>query len=124
MEEVILSAVTDVDGNIRTTRLRVHDKTACEDRGFPCVIHSPSQHHMADWPLNWRSDTGCMERICEHGVGHPDPDHMRWVLNCDPEAEWHGVHGCDSCCIPPTSAVTLRNEFEGGTTQDSDSVPE
>ena len=34
-------------------------------------------------------DRRIMERICPHGVGHPDPDD---VLNQD------RVHGCDGCC--------------------------
>lgn len=47
------------------------------------------------WPQNWRSDRGIMERICEHGVGHPDPD--------DPKAgnKYEAVHGCDGCCARP-----------------------
>jgi hypothetical protein len=32
-----------------------------------------------------------MERICEHGIGHPDPDQIM-----RDEAGW--VHGCDGCC--------------------------
>ncbi len=58
--------------------------------GSACVVHNPSNHHMRDWPLNWRDDRGMMERICPHGVGHPDPDSQRS----------DGVHGCcnDGCC--------------------------
>lgn len=52
---------------------------------------------MREWPLHWRSDRGIFERICPHGIGHPDPDCMRFYL------EYHedisaGVHGCDGCC--------------------------
>ena len=64
----------------------VHPAERCE--GQPCVIHHPSDHHMRDWPLNWRQDRGLMERICPHGVGHPDPDDV------NPDT----VHGCDGCC--------------------------
>jgi len=39
-----------------------------------CTIHSPSNHHMIDLSQYWRADRGFMERICSHGVGHPDPD--------------------------------------------------
>lgn len=56
----------------------------------PCPIHSPSDHHMATWPQHWRGDRGIIERICPHGLGHPDPDGM-----FDPG---DGVHGCDDCC--------------------------
>jgi hypothetical protein len=37
-----------------------------------------------------------MERICSHGVGHPDPDE----INTDK------THGCDGCCTPPESEET------------------
>lgn len=33
-----------------------------------------------------------MERICPHGVGHPDPDEI------DLEVNAKGIHGCDGCC--------------------------
>jgi hypothetical protein len=44
---------------------------------------------MADWPQHYRDDIGITERICPHGIGHPDPD--------DIYAQGH-VHGCDGCC--------------------------
>ena len=68
----------------------VHSSSLCE--GQACAVHHPSDHHMVTWPQNWRGDRGLMERICPHGVGHPDPD----CLNPD------GVHGCDGCCRRPT----------------------
>lgn len=68
-------------------RLRnVHSRNAC--RGEFCCIHNPSDHHMRGWTMNWRPDRRIMERICEHGVGHPDPD----------DTSGDGVHGCDGCC--------------------------
>jgi hypothetical protein len=36
-----------------------------------------------------------MERICEHGIGHPDPDDRRIRTGED-----MGDHGCDGCCTP------------------------
>jgi len=67
---------------------------------FGCVIHNPTDHSMRDFALNWRNDRGLMERICSHGVGHPDPDHMNWYERTHEEdATWaEGVHGCDGCC--------------------------
>lgn len=53
-----------------------------------CTIHNFSDHHMVDWPQNWRSDKHMMERICPHGIGHPDPDDI------NPDKS----HGCDGCC--------------------------
>lgn len=66
-----------------------HLASDCE---APCSIHSPSDHHMSEWRQHWRGDRGIMERICEHGIGHPDPD-TRY------RAGDSGVHGCDGCCV-------------------------
>ena len=68
----------------------VHPQGNCA--AHPCPIHNPSQHHMRDWPTHWRTDRRIMERICPHGVGHPDPD-CRYVMESN-------VHGCDGCCQP------------------------
>ena len=45
-------------------------------------------------PRIWRPDRGIWERVCEHGIGHPDPDDPRILSGED-----RGVHGCDGCCI-------------------------
>ena len=41
-------------------------------------------------------ETGLLEDVCEHGVGHPN---RAWLAEYDPHGErrW-GVHGCDGCC--------------------------
>lgn len=57
-------------------------------KGAHCVIHNPSDHMMRSFPTHWRSDRHIMERICPHGIGHPDPD----------DITKDGVHGCDGCC--------------------------
>ena len=78
LEEVIL-----VGGQV----IKAHLASKCfMDRA--CCIHRPSDHHMIDWPQNWRGDRGMMERICPHGIGHPDPDDL----------SEDKVHGCDRCC--------------------------
>ena len=69
-----------------------HDASKCAGR--PCCVHRPSNHHMKDWPQIYREDIGVTERICPHGVGHPDPD-QPW-----PADDWRWVHGCDGCCRP------------------------
>lgn len=75
--------------------LRTHAYDACE--GEFCVVHNPSAHHMREWPLNWRGDKGQqMERICSHGVGHPDPDDLDFHIRNG--RDYMGVHGCDGCC--------------------------
>jgi len=64
--------------------------------GEHCCIHNPSDHHMLDWPMVWRADAGKMERICPHGVGHPDPDDAAYRERV---GEGHkNIHGCDGCC--------------------------
>lgn len=71
--------------------VNVHSADKCE--GEHCTIHNMSDHHMRGWPQHWRSDRGIMERICPHGVGHPDPD-SPWH---NKDSRW--IHGCDGCCI-------------------------
>lgn len=72
----------------------VHDEALCEGR--TCIIHSPTEHHMSEWPLIWRDDRGIFERACEHNVAHPDPDQeVYWV---ETGQEGQAIHGCDGCC--------------------------
>lgn len=70
----------------------VHPREQCD--GQPCVIHNPTDHHMRSWPAQWRHGKAMVERTCEHGVGHPDPD-QKHAPNVT------GIHGCDGCCVPP-----------------------
>jgi hypothetical protein len=65
--------------------IMAHGVTDCER---PCPIHWPSQHHMRSWPQHWRVDRGIIERLCDHGVGHPDPD----------DKSRDKIHGCCGCC--------------------------
>jgi len=78
--------------------LRFHPQKQCA--GGTCCLHNPSDHHMKEWPLNWRDDRGLMERICEHGVGHPDPDGLAHIVAVHGQkaADVEAVHGCDLCC--------------------------
>lgn len=68
-----------------------HSKDKCA--GTVCAIHNPSDHHMREWPQHWRDDRGIIERICKHGVGHPDPDDYAIRTGRD-----SGIHGCCGCC--------------------------
>ncbi len=81
--------------------LHTHLPATC--KGQACSVHNPSDHHMAKWRQHWRSDRKIMERLCPHGVGHPDPDEMSFLKKRLPKREFetHGVHGCDGCCRPP-----------------------
>lgn len=69
------------------TYLYTHKKDAC--LGERCTIHNRSPHVMRKFPQLWRDDIAIMERICPHGIGHPDPDEIN---------KRHRVHGCDGCC--------------------------
>lgn len=93
-------------------RLLVHDKKDCS--GY-CPIHNPSNHHMKDWPLHWRDDRRMFERICSHGVGHPDPDDLEYRKSLLPswdKGEYLGIHGCDGCCAPPKNKLIKEDEME------------
>jgi hypothetical protein len=65
----------------------------------PCTIHRRTNHVMRPFSQHWRADRGIMERICSHGVGHPDPDDYRVRIGDD-----SGIHGCDGCCAQSTIA--------------------
>ena len=73
------------------TYIYCHDELSC--CGDFCTLHNRSDHSMRSFPQKWRSDRGLMERICEHGVGHPDPDEIQLDKN------GRSLHGCDGCCL-------------------------
>ena len=66
---------------------KVHSPIRCEGRH--CCIHWPSNHHMVGWEMQFAE--GYMNRVCQHGQQHPDPDNY-------PKNWW--PHNCDSCCNP------------------------
>lgn len=76
----------------------VHDRADCV--GKHCAIHNPSDHPMKDFPTHWRDDRSLMERICPHGIGHPDPDYIAFKRRTfgDADANNESIHGCDGCC--------------------------
>jgi predicted house-cleaning noncanonical NTP pyrophosphatase (MazG superfamily) len=94
-EEVIPHEVTVLPDGYQ---LRHHMREEC--RGHHCPLHDPSDHALKDAPLHWRSDRGLMERICTHGVGHPDPDDLAYkaLLLGQDDAGAEAVHGCCGCC--------------------------
>lgn len=81
--------------------IRTHGSDRCY--GERCTIHNRSDHHMRGWPQHWRSDRGIMERICEHGIGHPDPDEYKIISGIDA-----GFHGCDGCCSEGGQVVEVN----------------
>ena len=84
-----------------TETVNCHDEDACD--GNVCSIHNMTNHHMRGWPQHWRSDRALMERICPHGVGHPDPDHLASVERRYGPSGYlvESAHGCDGCCVAP-----------------------
>lgn len=70
----------------------VHDSSLCVGR--PCTVHNKTDHTMRAFQQWWRSDRRIMERICPHGVGHPDPDDFKIFQGVD-----NGDHACDGCCV-------------------------
>jgi len=74
----------------------VHPRSACKGRSVPCCVHSPSNHKMSKFPQHWRDDTKAMERICPHGLCHPDPDHIAFVKYMKGRVKV--THTCDGCC--------------------------
>jgi hypothetical protein len=58
----------------------------------------------------WRSDRGLMERECEHGIGHPDPDDLDFKRRVGHrDVQVLGIHGCDGCCR--SDPKPIRMEF-------------
>lgn len=75
----------------------VHKREKCE--GSDCAIHNPSDHPLKDARIVLRDDPfkyGLVERICEHGIGHSDPDSVRFYASIG--SHGMGLHGCDGCC--------------------------
>lgn len=84
--QVDASTWTYWNGNATMVLRNVHLAGTC--RGNVCTLHRPTRHHMRRWPMSFRNDMDLFERLCIHGIGHPDPD----SLSDD------GIHGCDGCC--------------------------
>jgi hypothetical protein len=75
----------------------VHDPSECAGQRR-CPIHKPHDWiaNVEDWPYVWRSDIGLLERLCKHGVGHPDKDQDEYLAATGRDADV--VHGCCGCC--------------------------
>jgi len=54
-------------------------------------------------------ETGLLEDICEHGVGHPNLQWIREYKEREPERGKHiGIHGCDGCCYKGENAPKTK----------------
>ena len=83
--------------------MQVHSVKFCVP---PCPVHGPtSEHPLRDSPLVWRGARRMWERMCPHGIGHPDPDDLAYKRrHMDPEVytrHAYEIHGCDGCCTEP-----------------------
>lgn len=75
--------------------LIIHGPAKC--RGSHCPFHNPSDHPLNRARINVRLDkAGLVERVCQHGVGHDDPDSVAYLRSQG--HTWAGTHGCDGCC--------------------------
>lgn len=91
--------------------LRHHPKVVCSGR---CPLHFPTNHPMSSWPLHWNDQRGIMERTCEHGINHADPDDLKvWRLT-----SLYAAHMCDGCCAEVDYwSQELRPPEAGGHTE-------
>jgi hypothetical protein len=99
-----------------------HDWNACSVLDAPnggkleeaCPFHYPSQHSMREWPIKIRTDrNNLVERLCEHGVGHPDPDSLAY-LQAHLGVRDEGAHGCDGCCAMPDPKFVYMGAVQAG----------
>jgi hypothetical protein len=75
----------------------VHSAEDCRLVNGHCVFHAPSDHPLKNAPMILRLDKQALvERVCEHGVGHDDPDSCAFLEEA--LGDWPGIHGCDGCC--------------------------
>jgi len=84
-----------LENNEEYALTNTHPESSCTDQPG-CPIHKLTNHPMRSFPQWFRSDNGLMERICPHGIGHPDPDGLHYFVSRG--IEGMDVHGCDGCC--------------------------
>lgn len=78
------------DGQLLT---RTHPAGSCQ--GANCVLHRPLIGPWSTWFLTWRDTEGFFERVCECGIGHPDPSQFdQWRRTGQMFRMLHG------CCLP------------------------
>ena len=91
----------DEPNTLEHTDIVLNTHRAGDCMGDTCTIHKRSNHSMRSFPQHWREDRSIMERICPHGVGHPDPDDYKVQLS-----KVEQIHGCDGCCQSRTESGT------------------
>ena len=48
------------------------------------------------WVATIRRESGLIELVCCHGVGHPAVGSVHWLALHGKKG--YGIHGCDGCC--------------------------
>lgn len=76
-----------------------HDADTCT--GPPCPVHHLTNHPMRALAQHWNASAQEMERVCAHGIGHPDPD----------QNGWDHAHECDGCCASTFEALATEDTF-------------
>lgn len=112
---------TDVSDSPTGKKLAVfsaHSPSNCVG-DHPCAIHNTaSDHPLSEAPLYWRQDIGVLERICGHGVGHPDFDSIQYLASVGQDTG--SSHGCDGCCalLNPTRTCPSCKQEDLGIDED------
>lgn len=64
---------------------------------------------------------GFVERFCDHGIGHSDPDSVAFFSKNGLHGT--GVHGCDGCCSGryeelqrPQEGIAYKGEIDASST--------
>ena len=86
--------------------LRTHPQSRCA--GDACSIHNPSDHPLRDAPQLWNALSQSMDRVCSHGVVHPDYDDFAFNVRSGASPlrlRLLGAHDCDGCCHWPLQDV-------------------
>lgn len=59
-----------------------------------------------------RRETGLVEAICSHNVGHPVYGSVDWMRRVTGDDTWH-IHNCDGCCADHEWEIaTLRESIK------------
>lgn len=87
--------------------LGVHSADHCAP--MPCPVHRPSNHHMREWPKDFKREWRIVTRVCPHGIQHPDPDDLDWLERMRRPTDLPRAHECDGCCGKAPAAKQASN---------------
>jgi len=116
LEEVIASA-SDTFTDSTGLKIQTHHSRDC--KGENCSIHNPSSHKLDKARQVWDDENKLMQRVCEHGLKHPDFDDVKFNKDAKSNANY-GKHNCDGCCglvaqkyvVSTTDGLTLLVDEE------------